>query len=55
MYGLISEGKIRHERIGRGRGVIRIAPEALEAFLESRRVEAAAPEDGQRLKHITME
>lgn len=32
VYGLCASGKIRHERHGLGRGVIRIAKEALDEY-----------------------
>jgi excisionase family DNA binding protein len=46
MYGLCAAGKIRHERHGLGRGVIRIPAEALEEYRKLCVVEAglsAAP------------
>jgi excisionase family DNA binding protein len=32
VYALVSAGRIRHERHGMGRGVIRVTPEAVEEY-----------------------
>jgi excisionase family DNA binding protein len=62
VYQLCSAGKIRHERHGLGRGVIRIPPEALEEYRQSctiggQRAEPATPTPvvkptRPRLKHV---
>jgi excisionase family DNA binding protein len=57
VYGLIASGKLKHYRIGNGRGVIRIAEEHLAEFLKG-----AEPEPRQlrpapappRLKHLRL-
>jgi excisionase family DNA binding protein len=38
VYSLIASGKLRHYRIGNGRGAIRISEEHLASFLERRTV-----------------
>jgi excisionase family DNA binding protein len=42
VYGLCASGQLAHERIGTGRGTIRISPESLDAFRESARAKAEA-------------
>lgn len=39
VYGLCSRRRLRHERIGLGRGVIRIPEDAIEDYRRSRTVE----------------
>ncbi len=36
VYSLVAAGEIEHERHGLGRGCIRISPEALQRYRESR-------------------
>lgn len=48
VYGLCSEGKIRHERHGLGRGCIRIPLEALDQY----RQECVRQREGVPLTHI---
>jgi excisionase family DNA binding protein len=57
IYALCSKGRIRHERHGLGRGVIRISEDALEEYRRSREVgvaETTPPPDRSRvkLKHL---
>jgi excisionase family DNA binding protein len=57
IYALCSKGRIRHERHGLGRGVIRISEDALEEYRRSREVgvaEPVPPPDRSRvkLKHL---
>ena len=40
VYGLCAARLLRHTRVGRGRGVIRISEEALAEYLRSREVGA---------------
>lgn len=48
VYGLCKAGKIRHERFGLGRGVIRIPPTALDEY----RRRCVREELGEPLQHI---
>lgn len=53
VYDLCRDGLIEHLRIGIGRGVIRIEPEAVARFRESARVKARGPAArGHDLKHL---
>ena len=57
IYALIERRKIRHERHGLGRGVIRIPEDALDEYRRTREigaVEAAPAPDRRRvkLKHL---
>ncbi len=57
VYSLVSNGKLRCCRIGRGRGVIRISEEQLGAYLRSAEPQppAVVPEVRRvRLKHIRL-
>jgi excisionase family DNA binding protein len=47
IYALCSSKRIRHERIGLGRGTIRIPEDAIEEFRQSVTVEAATGRDSQ--------
>jgi excisionase family DNA binding protein len=50
VYALVAAGEIEHERHGLGRGCIRISPEALQRYRESRthRRVPAADQPGQQ-------
>ena len=57
VYALCSQGRIRHERHGLGRGVIRVSEDALEEYRRSREIgvaETVPPPDRSRvkLKHL---
>lgn len=55
IYALVSDGKLRCCRIGRGRGVIRISEEQLDEFLRSAEPHPVAEVPQARrvkLKHI---
>ena len=57
IYALVERRRIRHERHGLGRGVIRIPEDALEEYRQTREVGAASAApvpDGRRvkLKHL---
>lgn len=57
MYALCAAKQIAHERHGLGRGTIRIAPEAIEEYRQSRTVKAAGsvskpPAARVKLKHF---
>lgn len=56
VYALCAARKLRHERIGLGRGVIRIPPEALDEYRRGRTVGQAvappAPRQPVRLRHL---
>ncbi len=56
VYGLVASGKLRHYRIGNGRGVVRIAEEHLAEFLRGAEPAVAppAPAPGVRLKHLRL-
>jgi excisionase family DNA binding protein len=58
VYGLVASGKLKHYRIGNGRGVIRIAEEHLTEFLERAEPRAAItrtpPPPAPRLKHLRL-
>jgi excisionase family DNA binding protein len=56
VYTLVAAGKLKHYRIGNGRGVVRIAEEHLAEFLERAEPEAAppAPAPRVRLKHLRL-
>ena len=55
IYALCQRRKIRHERYGLGRGVIRIAEDALAEYQRSRTVQAAAgAAPTLKLKHLTL-
>jgi excisionase family DNA binding protein len=56
VYGLVGSGKLKHYRIGNGRGVVRIAEEHLAEFLEQAEPGAAspAPTPRLRLKHLRL-
>lgn len=43
VYGLCAAGRIRHERHGLGRGIIRIHREALEEYRKAAEFAPAAP------------
>ncbi len=53
VYSLIASGRLRHYRIGTGRGAIRVSEEQIAEFLsgaESRT--AAAPSSPVKLRHL---
>jgi excisionase family DNA binding protein len=55
IYGLLASGKLRHYRIGNGRGVMRISEEHLAEYLrgaEPRPKQPIAPSPLPRLKHL---
>ncbi len=59
IYALVSDGKLRHYRVGQGRGCIRIAEEHLAEFLAGveRKAEPSPPAaTGRRvkLKHLRL-
>jgi excisionase family DNA binding protein len=43
VYALVAEGRLRHYRIGKGRGAIRIPDEAIAEFLRCVEVAPAPP------------
>jgi excisionase family DNA binding protein len=43
VYALIAAGKLRHCRIGNGRGVLRILDEHLQEYLRNAEPKASAP------------
>jgi excisionase family DNA binding protein len=57
VYRLCRDGKLRHLRVGVGRGAIRVRDEDLNAFLEQA---AVAPEQGEprparvKIKHLRL-
>jgi excisionase family DNA binding protein len=55
-YNLVARGKIRHVRVGLGRGGIRIPEEALMEYLKARewggQSEPLAPPQRAKLKHL---
>lgn len=58
VYALISERKLAHVRIGRGRGLIRIPEEAIQEYLARKTVpargQALPPQPPPRLKHLKL-
>jgi excisionase family DNA binding protein len=52
VYLLCAEKRLRHLRIGTGRGVVRVRPEDLEAFIENCKVDPQFPMNATGLKHI---
>ena len=56
VYSLVASGKLKHYRIGNGRGVVRIAEEHLAEFLKRAEPRAAppAPAPHVRLKHLRL-
>ena len=59
VYGLCAAGKIRHERYGLGRGIIRIPPEAITDYRTGCTVKAASqeqfvPPPRPSLKHLSL-
>lgn len=56
MYGLVAAKKVRHERHGLGRGVIRIPAEALDEYrldcTVGQGVKPPAPRPKVRLRHL---
>lgn len=47
VYDLCDSGQLRHQRIGKGRGTIRITPENLESFRHGIGSSEAIPKTGQ--------
>jgi excisionase family DNA binding protein len=58
VYGLVGSGKLKHYRIGNGRGVVRIAEDHLAEFLKQAEPKAATapapPRPAPRLKHLRL-
>jgi excisionase family DNA binding protein len=57
IYSLIASGKLRHYRIGNGRGVVRVSEERLAAYLKSSEPAVTpppAPASSIRLKHLNL-
>jgi excisionase family DNA binding protein len=57
VYALIASGRLRHHRVGMGRGVIRVDEEQLADYLrESEPAISAAPAPARhvRLKHLRL-
>jgi excisionase family DNA binding protein len=53
VYALIASGKLRHYRIGTGRGAIRVSEEQMAEFLSGAESgTAAAPARPVKLKHL---
>ncbi len=56
VYSLVASGKLKHYRIGNGRGVVRISDEHFEEFLKGAEPKAALtpapPPPAPRLKHL---
>jgi excisionase family DNA binding protein len=62
VYSFVATRRLRHIRLGLGRGVIRIPPDALEEFERECLVEASepaatppAPTPRVRLKHLKLD
>lgn len=59
VYSLVARGRIRHERFGLGRGVIRIAEEALAEYRKSSEVQLQTPprrsSSSLRLRHLRLD
>lgn len=57
VYSLVESGRLRHYRIGLGRGAIRVSEEDLTAFLDGCRATgnagASLPSRPVHLKHLT--
>jgi excisionase family DNA binding protein len=57
VYGLVASGKLKHYRIGNGRGVVRISDEHIAEFLnkaEPKRLQDPPPPAPRRLKHLRL-
>jgi excisionase family DNA binding protein len=57
IYGLVSSGKLKHYRIGNGRGVVRITEEHIAEYLENaqpKTLQLPVPPALPRLKHLRL-
>jgi excisionase family DNA binding protein len=54
VYSLIESGKLRHHRIGMGRGTIRVTEEFLQEFLDGTEVTKASAPRQVKLKHLRL-
>ncbi len=55
VYGLIAAGRLRHHRIGTGKGAIRIPDSAIEEFLKASEVSVInVPEKKKQFRHINV-
>lgn len=56
VYSLITAGRLRHYRIGNGRGVIRIGEDHIAAYLNGAEsvIKTPVPSHAPRLKHIRL-
>jgi excisionase family DNA binding protein len=54
VYGLIAAGRLRHYRIGTGRGAIRITEEQLAEFLSDAEAGVLVPPPKATLKHLRL-
>jgi excisionase family DNA binding protein len=52
VYRLCDARKIRHRRVGLGRGKIQIEKADLDAYLESCVIEVGVPEEPFQFKHV---
>jgi excisionase family DNA binding protein len=52
VYALCAGGEIEHIRVGTGRGVIRIAPQAIEKYLDQAKERAVQPPRTYALKYL---
>lgn len=55
VYALIASGKLRHYRIGTGRGAIRVSEDQIAEFLSGAEAKStAAPPRPVKLKHLQL-
>jgi len=54
VYTLIAAGRLRHYRIGTGRGAIRVTEEQLAEYLSGAEAGLLAPPPKARLKHLRL-
>jgi excisionase family DNA binding protein len=52
VYALASAGRLRHYRIGNGRGAIRIPDDAIGEFLKTAEVSMPAPKRPTGFRHV---
>jgi excisionase family DNA binding protein len=52
VYAMVSAGRLRHYRIGTGRGAIRIPEEAIDEFLKTAEVVIPAARQVVRFRHV---
>jgi excisionase family DNA binding protein len=54
VYALVARGRIRHYRIGNGRGAIRIPDDAIGEFLKGAEVSPPPPRRPSGFRHVRL-